>query len=61
MEMVDRRGPRCSTENCDAKRVNVITDVATAVSGADSQALPGIHARPRRLRLLPGDTSLLVR
>jgi hypothetical protein len=42
------------TETCDAKRVNVITDVATAVSGADSQALPGIHARLRRLRLLPG-------
>ncbi|MGW3564957.1 transposase [Streptomyces sp. NPDC000941] len=42
------------TETCDAKRVNVITDVATAVSGADSQALPGIHARLRRLRPLPG-------
>ncbi|MFF2201867.1 transposase [Streptomyces sp. NPDC058145] len=43
-------------ETCGAKRVNVITDVATAVSGADSQALPGIHARLRRLRLrlLPG-------
>ncbi|WP_078917268.1 transposase [Streptomyces sp. NRRL S-813] len=40
------------TETCDAKRVNVITDVATAVSGADSQALPGIHAR--LLRLLAG-------
>nr|WSZ19765.1 hypothetical protein OH837_43905 [Streptomyces canus] len=42
------------TETCDDKRVNVITDVATVVSSADSQALPGIHARLRRLRLLPG-------
>jgi transposase len=33
------------TETCDDKRVNVITDVATVVSSADSQALPGIHAR----------------
>ncbi|MFF7470402.1 transposase [Streptomyces sp. NPDC008092] len=41
------------TETCDDKRINVITDVATAVSSADSQALPGIHARLRRLRLLP--------
>lgn len=41
------------TETCDDKQVNVITDVATAVSSADSQALPGIHARLRRLRLLP--------
>jgi hypothetical protein len=42
------------TETCDDKRINVITDVATVVSSADSQALPGIHARLRRLRLLPG-------
>jgi hypothetical protein len=42
------------TETCDDKSVNVITDVATAVSSADSQALPGIHTRLRRLRLLPG-------
>ncbi|WP_371569628.1 hypothetical protein [Streptomyces canus] len=42
------------TETCDDKRVNVITDVATVVSSADSRALPGIHARLRRLRLLPG-------
>ncbi|MDX2681638.1 IS1182 family transposase [Streptomyces soliscabiei] len=42
------------TETCDERRVNVITDVATVVSSADSQALPGIHARLRRLRLLPG-------
>lgn len=41
------------TETCDDKRINVITDVATAISSADSQALPGIHARLRRLRLLP--------
>ncbi|WP_181009235.1 IS1182 family transposase [Streptomyces sp. SM11] len=42
------------TETCDDKHVNLITDVATVVSSADSQALPGIHARLRRLRLLPG-------
>jgi transposase len=41
------------TETCDEKRINVITDVATVVSSADSQALPGIHTRLRRLRLLP--------
>jgi transposase len=42
------------TETCDDKSVNVITDVATVVSSADSQALPGIHDRLRRRRLLPG-------
>ncbi|GAA2974337.1 transposase [Streptomyces enissocaesilis] len=41
------------TETCDEQRVNVITDVATMVSAADSQALPGIHARLKRRRLLP--------
>ncbi|MCX5054536.1 hypothetical protein OG895_42970 [Streptomyces sp. NBC_00201] len=39
---------------CDDKRINVITDVAAVVSSADGQALPGIHARLKRLRLLPG-------
>ncbi|MGW2089273.1 hypothetical protein [Streptomyces sp. NPDC001880] len=31
----------------------MITDVATTVPTADSTALPGIHARLRRRRLLP--------
>ncbi len=42
------------TETCDDKSINVITDVATVVSSADSQALPGIHDRLRCRRLLPG-------
>ncbi|MFE1285830.1 hypothetical protein [Streptomyces sp. NPDC058751] len=42
------------TETCDDKGVNVVTDVATVVPSADSQALPGIHACLRRLRPLPG-------
>jgi transposase len=41
------------TETCDAPDVNVITDVATVSSAADSTALPGIHARLRHRRLLP--------
>ncbi|MEU5431098.1 hypothetical protein AB0H73_36590 [Streptomyces olivoreticuli] len=41
------------TETCNDKSVNVITDVATVVSSADSQALPSIHARLRRLRPRP--------
>ncbi|WP_425329111.1 IS1182 family transposase [Streptomyces eurocidicus] len=41
------------TETCDDGSVNVITDVATVVSAADSQALPAIHARLKRRRLLP--------
>ncbi|MFF3729389.1 hypothetical protein ACFYXM_03425 [Streptomyces sp. NPDC002476] len=41
------------TETCDERGVNVITAVATTVPTADSTALPGIHARLRRRRLLP--------
>ncbi|MFD4835362.1 IS1182 family transposase [Streptomyces uncialis] len=41
------------TETCDEKGVNVITDVATTVPTADITALPGIHARLKRRRLLP--------
>ena len=41
------------TETCDDNRINVVTDVATWVSEADSQALPGIHARLKKRRLLP--------
>ncbi|TMR05709.1 hypothetical protein ETD83_05575 [Actinomadura soli] len=33
--------------------VNVVIDVATIVSSNDTQALPGIHARLQRSRLLP--------
>jgi hypothetical protein len=44
------------TETCDPApgAVNVITDVATIVSSADSAALPGIHTRLQRRGLLPG-------
>ncbi|MEU3756680.1 transposase [Streptomyces olivoreticuli] len=41
------------TETCDDGSVNVITDVATMVSAADIKALPGIHQRLGRRRLLP--------
>lgn len=43
------------TETCDPGpgTVNVITDVATIVSGGDSVALPGIHTRLQRRGLLP--------
>jgi hypothetical protein len=41
------------TETCDEAGTNVITDVATMVSAADSQALPGIHTRLTRRQLLP--------
>ncbi|MFJ8956368.1 MULTISPECIES: hypothetical protein [unclassified Streptomyces] len=44
------------TETCDESGTNVITDVATMVSAADSQALPGIHARLQHRRLLPSST-----
>jgi hypothetical protein len=43
------------TETCDDKSVNVITDVATTVCTGDSTALPGIHTRLRRRRLLPAE------
>ena len=43
------------TETCDAARVNIVTDVATWVSEADSQALPGIHARLKKRRALPAE------
>jgi hypothetical protein len=43
------------TETCDEDRVNVVTDVATWVSQADSQALPGIHGRLKKRRLLPAE------
>jgi transposase len=43
------------TETCDEDRVNVVTDVATWVSEADSQALPGIHGRLKKRRLLPAE------
>lgn len=39
------------TEARDDKRVNVITDVATAVSSADSQALPGMDEAARLHRV----------
>jgi hypothetical protein len=45
------------TETCDEDRVNVVTDVATWVTAADSQALPGIHDRLKQRRLLPGRAS----
>ncbi|XUL85526.1 IS1182 family transposase [Streptomyces galilaeus] len=41
------------TETCDETSINVITDVATVASAADSTALPGIHARLRHRRLMP--------
>jgi hypothetical protein len=40
-------------ETCDVNTVNVITDVAATAPTADSTALPDIHARLRRRRLLP--------
>jgi transposase len=43
------------TETCDDRGVNVITDVATTAPANDSTAVPGIHARLKRRRLLPGD------
>ncbi|MDT3728798.1 transposase [Streptomyces sp. DSM 41972] len=43
------------TETCDEKSVNVITDVATTVPTGDSTALPDVHTRPRRRRLLPAE------
>ncbi|MGW1550850.1 IS1182 family transposase [Streptomyces sp. NPDC002346] len=42
-----------ATETCDEGSVNVITDVATTVPTGDSVALPGIHTRLKRRRLLP--------
>nr|WP_234356991.1 transposase [Streptomyces sp. NBRC 110028] len=42
------------TETCDPDGVNVITDVATTdATGYDAKALPGIHTRLKRRRLLP--------
>ncbi|MGW9032023.1 transposase [Streptomyces sp. NPDC055722] len=43
------------TETCDEGSVNVITDVATTVPTGDSVALPGIHTRLGRRRLLPAE------
>jgi transposase len=43
------------TETCDEDRVNVVTDVATWVTAADSQALPGVHDRLKQRRLLPAE------
>jgi transposase len=44
------------TETCDPDSVNVITDVATTSAATnDGQALPGIHTRLARRRLLPGE------
>ncbi|MFF7646895.1 transposase [Streptomyces canus] len=51
-----RRGPaHASAALTDVAAGRDVGEVvaATAVSSADSQALPGIHARLRRLRLLP--------
>ncbi|WP_405639002.1 IS1182 family transposase [Streptomyces sp. NBC_00019] len=42
-----------ATETCDEGSVNVITDVATTAPTGDSVALPGIHTRLKRRRLLP--------
>lgn len=44
-----------TTETCDDNSVNVITDVATTPPTRDLTALPGIHARLRRRRLLPAE------
>ncbi|MCD0486487.1 IS1182 family transposase [Streptacidiphilus sp. ASG 303] len=42
------------TETCDSDTaVNLITDIATTGPTRDTQALPGIHTRLRRRRLLP--------
>lgn len=44
------------TETCGGDGVNVITDVATTEATAhDSRALPGIHRRLARRRLLPAE------
>ncbi|MFI9042679.1 transposase [Streptomyces sp. NPDC053726] len=44
-----------ATETCDEDSINVITDVATTVPTGDSVALPGIHTRLKRRRLLPAE------
>ncbi|MEV0696270.1 transposase [Streptomyces sp. NPDC050388] len=44
-----------TTETCDEGSTNVITDVATTVPTGDSVALPGIHTRLKRRRLLPAE------
>jgi hypothetical protein len=45
-----------TTETCDDGRVNLVTDVATTyATRSDIQALPGIHARLKNRRLLPGE------
>ncbi|MGW5640883.1 transposase [Streptomyces sp. NPDC003832] len=42
------------TETCDTgENANLITDIATTSPTRDAQALPGIHTRLRRRRLLP--------
>jgi transposase len=44
-----------TTETCDDGRVNLVTDVATTcATRSDIQALPAIHARLKRRRMLPG-------
>ncbi|MGQ7753631.1 hypothetical protein ACUN29_34995 [Streptomyces sp. WC2508] len=44
------------TETCASDSVNVITDVATTSAATnDSQALPGIHTRLARRKLLPAE------
>ncbi|MFD1662341.1 IS1182 family transposase [Streptomyces caeni] len=44
------------TETCDGDGINVITDVATTeATGSDAHALPGIHHRLTRRRLLPAE------
>jgi hypothetical protein len=44
------------TETCDDGGINVITDVATTeATGSDSHALPQIHHRLTRRRLLPAE------
>jgi hypothetical protein len=42
------------TETCDAdESANLVTDIATTHPTRDTQALPGIHVRLRKRRLLP--------
>jgi transcriptional regulator with XRE-family HTH domain len=47
--------PTHPTETCDEDSVNVITDVTTLAPSGDSRALPGIHTRLKRHRLLPAE------
>jgi hypothetical protein len=49
-----------ATETCDEGTVNLVTDVATTCATRnDIQALPGIHARLKRRKLLPAEHLVL--